>query len=230
MSTLNPSRHALVGLLVLGVAAGPVLAASSAAPAMASIPRPPHVTAALSKALAVWDRERAVDARKCRQEAARNSRQASYRLRYRTVLQQQSALHALQYDVFADCGGPYPTVQARGVAFEVATGARYHPARLYRIGQPSRQAFEGFVSSLSPAVGELVRARLLDAGRAECEDVIRLAPLERAESLSLGQNGLHVHVSAAQAVQACFPPVELPYDLIREHLDPVQAVRLGWRQ
>ena len=232
MSLTKPACLLTVVLAALHaslLAAGPALAAAPAAAPLPPIPRPAHATPALLKTLAAWDRERAADARRCLQQAARSARQSSYRLRYRVALQ-HPALHAVQYEVFSDCGGPYPSAQASGATFEVATGARYHPARLYRIGQPAAQAFEYFASSLTPAVAQLVRSRLLEQGGADCEEVLWQLPLERAEAITLGQDSLHIHVPAAQAVQACVPGVELPYELIHDRLDPAEALRLGWRR
>lgn len=220
--------------LLAALASGPLWAAppspapaATTATATTTIVRPPGATPALLKALSAWDREQALQARQCRQQARRVGRPASYQLRYRVVLH-SAALYAVQYQLQTSCGGPYPTVQTGGVSFEVGTGARYHPARLYRIGEPSQQPFEFLATTLYPATSEWVRARLLETGGADCQEFIGQARLNVAETVSLGQNGLLVQVPAPHAVQACFAPVELPYESLRETLDPAEAQRLGW--
>lgn len=224
-------------VVLAGCVAAEVAAASPATPiSLPRIPRPAHPNAALAQALARWDRQQASKLAECkRQVAEHNARQrrgdaaeARYELAYKVLLD-SAQVYSVRYDIDTDCAGAHPDVERGGVAFETQTGKPYDAAQLYRVGQPAKDGG----TALAPDVRERVRDKLFQAratarGVDDCIDVLKQDPIEYADALALGRDGLHVFVSGIHVAQACYGPVVLRYESLRDYLDPAEAARLQW--
>ena len=218
------------------------------APAMAeaihvpSIPRPQSAPASkaiaktLAKSLAAWDKQQLAMAKDCAKDVARvNAREkghtlvAEFELRYEVLLDTPQ-IYSLAQWLNINCIGPYPAFAENAVVFDMATGQRYSPLRLYAITRKGPYGAE-----FRPEIRTLIRQALIAERKPidkddECIQVLKSDEIRLLEddTLGLGAQGLHVMYAGSHAVQACYGEVVLPYARLKKFLNTQEAKRIHW--
>lgn len=202
-----------------------------------SIPRPKSapVSKALADTLAKWDRQQFAQANDCAKEVTQvNAREkttlvAEFELRYEVLLDTPQ-IYSVGTRLNIHCIGPYPAFAENAVVFDMATGQRYKPLRLYAITRKGPYGAE-----FRPEIRTLIRQALI-AERGpidkddECIQVLKRDEIRLLEedTLGLGQKGLHVMYSGPHVVQACYGEVVLPYARLKKFLNTQEAKRIHW--
>lgn len=133
-----------------------------------------------------------------------------------------------------NCAGPHEGFSERLLNFDLVTGFKYDPLRLYRLIKRSKRYPEGMIK---PEVREMIREELLKArGSAQedqsCIDVLKGDDIKFFDDdpVALTEAGLRIVYRGPRVVQACYELVVIPYGRLRRFLDPREARRIGWNR
>lgn len=208
------------------------------APHIEPIPRPQAlpVTSTLTRSLAAWDKEQAQLAKECAKDVAqikareKNSPiSVEFNLRYEVLLD-SSRIYTVASLLNIYCGGPYPAFVENAVVFDLTTGKRYDPLKLYAISLRGRYGAE-----FRPAIRKMVREALIAERKPiekddDCIPVLQQDEIQMIEkdTIGLGAQGLHVMYAGAHVVQACYGNVVLPYERLQKFLNTKEAKRIHW--
>lgn len=156
----------------------------------------------------------------------------------RQVLLDTASAFSVEVSVSEYCAGPYPVDDVGAVVFDAVIGERYSPLSLYRIKW--HEGIDGAVKWRMD-IRDAIKRRLILSAKAihdggECSSVVRGDKEGDSESaidaakLGLGRDGLYVYPEPAHVVQACYKTVVLPYASVRQHLNRVEALCIGWME
>lgn len=225
------------GLLAFLVVALPASVWASK-PLIQAFPRPKDASAAarVEPIFREIDRTKARNAFDCWKEAKGAIDRASFRrgvgfaydVRYRVLLEDRRFL-SVRERTEAYCANPYPSTTTVALTYDLVTGEKYDPLRLYRIGRASASGARAV-----PEVEVMIVKRTLawldrEGLRAECAEAVtnEVSTLENG-SLGFTPRGLIFLPQVGHAVQGCFGEVILPYQELVEYLDRQEAARVGW--
>ncbi len=208
------------------------------APHIEPIPRPKAlpVTSTLASSLATWDKEQAQLAKECAKDVAQiKAREKNapiaveFNLRYEVLLD-SSQIYTVARLLNIYCGGPYPTFAENAVVFDLTTGKRYDPLKLYAISRRGRHGPE-----FRPAIQKMIREALISKRTPikkddDCIPVLLQDDIQMIDkdTIGLGTQGLHVMYAGAHVVQACYGDVVLPYERLKKFLNIQEAKRIHW--
>lgn len=210
-------------LFTLCCAAATAQAASQLS--VAPLPAPKSPSPGRAKVITQLAQRTAAIRKEARECAGQASQQAEFTSRVAVLLDTPS-VYSLEVIGEDFCpGAAHPNTWQYGLTYDVTTGRRYNSLKLYAIGTRDQ---DGLVR-LAPAVAQLVKAELLRRAEPECRTAVTEQLADTGMSFGLSLQGLNVYFDAPHVVQACFPPVTLPYGQIRTFLNPHEAARLRWR-
>jgi hypothetical protein len=201
-------------------------------------PKSSPLSAALKQSLAAWDVEKKNEARSCAKEVAKikahnkhSPVEAGFDLRYEVLLDAPT-VYSVAVNLNVYCGGPYPAHSETAVVFDLVTGKRYDPLKLYAIAKKGRYGVE-FIPPIRAMIRQqLIQGRGVNTKDDECIQVLKNDDLQLVEDgiVAPRQKGLQIMYSGPHVVQACYGAVVLPYGELKQYLNKQEAARLRWSQ
>jgi hypothetical protein len=216
-------RHIASCLLALCVVAASAQAAGKIS--VAPLPAPKSPSPGRTRVLPQLAQRTAAIRKEAQECAGTAPQQAEFTSRVAVLLDTPS-VYSLEVIGEDFCpGAAHPNTWQYGLAYDMTTGRRYHPLHLYVIGTPA----QGGLVRLAPAAAQRVKAELLRRADPECRTAVAEQLADTGMSFGLSLQGLNIYFDAPHVVQACFPPITLPYSQIRTFLNRREAARLHWR-
>lgn len=210
-------------LFALCVVAAPAQAAGKIS--VAPLPAPQSPSPGRAKVITQLAQRSAAIRKEARECAGPAPQQAEFTSQV-AVLLDTASVYSLEVIGEDYCpGAAHPNTWQYGLTYDLTTGRRYNPLKLYAIGSQ----VQGGMVRLAPAAAQRVKAVLLRRAEPECRTAVAEQLADVGMSLGLSLRGLNIYFDAPHVVQACFPPITLPYGQIRAFLNPHEAARLRWR-
>lgn len=202
------------------------------------IPKSFPLSAKLKQSLEVWNVEQKNKAKSCAKEVEKikahdnhSPLEAEFDLRYQVLLDTLT-VYSVAVNLNIYCGGPYPAHSDTAVVFDLTTGKRYDPLKLYAIAKKGRYGYE-FI----PPIGVMIRQQLIqnrgvNSKDDECVQVLKNDEIKLIEDgiVAPSQKGLQIMYSGPHVVQSCYSSVVLPYNELKRYLIKQEASRLLWPQ
>lgn len=202
------------------------------------LPKSSSLSAVLKQSLAAWDVEQKNKARWCAKEVAKikahdkhSPLEAEFDLSYEILLDAPT-VYSVAVNLNVYCGGPYPAHSDTAVVFDLTTGKRYDPLKLYAIAKKGRYGYE-FIPPIRAMIRQqLIQDRGVNSKDDECIQVLKNDDIKLVEDgiVAPGQKGLQIMHSGPHVVQSCYGSVLLPYGELKRYLNKQEAARLRWPQ
>ena len=199
-------------------------------------PKSLPISAVLKQSLAAWDVEKKNEARWCAKEVAQikahdkhSPLEAGFELHYEVLLDAPT-VYSVAVNLNVYCGGPYPVHSETAVVFDLTTGKRYDPLKLYAIAKKGQYGDE-FIPPIRTMIRQqLIQDRGVNTKDDECIQVLKDDDIKLVEDgiVAPAQKGLQIMYSGPHVVQGCYGSVLLPYAELKRYLNKQEAARLRW--
>jgi hypothetical protein len=118
------------------------------------------------------------------------------------------------------------------VVFDLTTGKRYDPLKLYAIAKNGRYGYE-FIPPIRLMIrNQLIQNRGVNSKDNKCIQVLKNDDVKLIEDgiVAPDEKGLKIMYSGPHVVQSCYSSVLLPYGELKQYLNKQEAERLLWSQ